>query len=182
MVDIAVPRDIEPQVGELRDIYLYSVDDLREIVDQNMRSRQSEARKADQIIAEGVQDYLEEIRSLAAVDTVKEYRQMAQQLSDHELQRALRSLARGDDPSQVAAILARNVTNKLIHAPTRGLKDASAAGRRDLLAMARDLLGLGSDRSVRAANEENELGDQRSTHPDIDLSNINTDPSEQTLQ
>ena len=71
MVDIAVPRDIEAQVGELRDVYLYSVDDLRDIVDQNLRGRQTEARKADVIIAEGVLSHREAERSLAAVDTVK---------------------------------------------------------------------------------------------------------------
>ena len=142
MVDIAVPRDIEAQVGELRDVYLYSVDDLREIVDQNLRSRQSEARKADLIIAEGVQLYLDEVRSLGAVDTVREYRQMAEQLREQELQRALRGLARGDDPGQLLAQLARGITNKLIHAPTAGLKQASAEGRQDLLVNARGLLGL----------------------------------------
>lgn len=142
MVDIAVPRDIEPEVGDLRDVYLYSVDDLREIVDQNLRSRQSEARKADLMIADGVRAYLEEVRSLAAVDSVKEYRRMAEDLRQQELDRALRALGRGEDPQVVAAQLARGITNKLIHAPTAGLKQASAAGREDLLAAARRLLGL----------------------------------------
>jgi glutamyl-tRNA reductase len=142
MVDIAVPRDIEPQVGELRDVYLYSVDDLREIVDQNLRGRRSEARKADQIIAEGVAQYLEEIRGLGAVDVVKQYRQMAEELSEQELQRALRGLDRGQDPQQVLTQLARGLTNKLIHAPTAGLKQASAEGRHDRLRYARALLGL----------------------------------------
>jgi glutamyl-tRNA reductase len=142
MVDIAVPRDIEPQVGELRDVYLYSVDDLREIVDENLRTRQNEARKADQIIEQGVSRFLTETRSLAAVDSVREYRSMAEQVREQELQRALRAIARGDDPQQVAVQLARAITNKLIHAPTAGLKAASAAGREDLLAGARRLLGL----------------------------------------
>ena len=142
MVDIAVPRDIETQVGDLRDVYLYSVDDLREIVDQNLMHRRNEARKADLIIAEGVRQYLEEMRSLDAVDSVREYRQMAERLRERELQRALRALARGEDPQQVVAQLARSVTNKLIHAPTAGLKQASAEGRQDLLAGARRLLGL----------------------------------------
>lgn len=142
MVDIAVPRDIESQVGDLRDIYLYSVDDLREIVDENLRNRQSEARKADTIIAEGVTLCLEEMRSLAAVDTVKEYRMMAERVRDHELQRALRSLSRGEDPREVLNQIARGITNKLIHAPTAGLKRASAKGRQDQLDSARRLLGL----------------------------------------
>ena len=144
MVDIAVPRDIEPQVAELADIYLYTVDDLREIVEQNLRSRQSEARKADLLIEEGVAQVLEEVRSLAAVDTVRQYREMAESIREQELQRALRSLARGDDPQQIVAQLARGITNKLIHAPTAGLKRASADGRQDLLAGARKLLGLES--------------------------------------
>ena len=151
MVDIAVPRDIESQVGELGDVYLYTVDDLREIVDQNLRSRSSEARKADVIIDEGVRAYTEEVRSLAAVDSVREYRMMAELLREHELQRAQRALARGDDPRQVLAQLSRAITNKLIHAPTTGLKQASVDGRQDLINNARKLLGLeGQSQSLSA--------------------------------
>jgi len=143
MVDIAVPRDIEPQVGELRDVYLYSVDDLREIVDENLRNRRTEARKADVIIDEGVRQFLEERRSLDAVDAVVAYRGMAERLRDSELERAQRALARGEEPQQVVQRLSNALTNKLIHAPTAGLKRASAEGRRDQLASALALLGLG---------------------------------------
>ncbi len=142
MVDIAVPRDIEPQVGDLSDVYLYSVDDLREIVDANLRTRHSEARKADVIIEEGVSLYLQEQRSLGAVDLVKEYRHMAEGMREQELDRALRALARGEDPGKLLAQLARGLTNKLLHAPTAGLKQASADGREDHLGIARALLGL----------------------------------------
>lgn len=152
MVDIAVPRDIETQVGELRDVYLYSVDDLREIVDQNLRIRRDEARKADQIVADGVAEYLQEMRSLDAVDSVKEYRQLAEQFREQELQRALRALSRGDDPQQLLAQLARGITNKLIHAPTAGLKQASSEGRQDLLVHARRLLGL-MDKAAPASED-----------------------------
>ncbi|NQX89700.1 MAG: glutamyl-tRNA reductase, partial [Halioglobus sp.] len=71
MIDLAVPRDIESQVGDLPDVYLYSVDDLREIVDENLRTRSNESRKADLIIDEGVAYFLEELRSRVAVDAVK---------------------------------------------------------------------------------------------------------------
>ncbi|MEZ5502690.1 MAG: glutamyl-tRNA reductase [Halioglobus sp.] len=154
MIDIAVPRDIESQVGELSDVYLYSVDDLREIIDQNLRNRTSEARKADVIIDEGVRLYVEEVRSLAAVDTVKEYRTMAERLREQELQRAQRALARGDDPQQILAQLSRAITNKLIHAPTTGLKQASAAGRQDLINSARKLLGLEANSTSPSAQDE----------------------------
>ena len=159
MVDIAVPRDIEAQVGDLRDVYLYSVDDLREIVEQNMRSRHQEARKADQIIADGINLYMEDLRSLAAVDVVKDYRRMAEQMRELELQRALRALARDEDPQKVVAQLARAITNKLIHAPTAGLRQASADGRQDVLAHAQKLLGLESGRrreQQRADTDQNQ--------------------------
>jgi glutamyl-tRNA reductase len=145
MVDIAVPRDIEPQVADLRDVYLYSVDDLRQIVDSNLRARQNEVSKADQIIDEGIRTIGEERRSLAAVDLVKHYRKSAEQVRQQELERALAAITRGDDPQQVVAQLARGITNKLIHAPTLGLKQASAEGRHDVLGHAVRLLGLPLD-------------------------------------
>ena len=142
MVDLAVPRDIEPQVGELKDAYLYSVDDLREIVEENKRSRQDEARKADVIIQEGVREYDLELRSRDAVDTVKALRGHAEQLRDAEVDKALKALARGDDPEQVLTAMARGLTNKLIHNPSIELKRASAEGREDVVSLARDLLGI----------------------------------------
>lgn len=142
MVDIAVPRDIEPQVADLRDVYLYSVDDLKQIVDNNLRARQSEVRKADEIISEGIAHVGEEQRTLAAVDLVKHYRRSAEELRQTELERAMAAITRGDDPQQVMVQLSRSITNKLIHAPTAGLKKASAEGRHDVLGHAARLLGL----------------------------------------
>jgi len=143
MVDIAVPRDVEPQVGDLADVYLYSVDDLREIIDENIRSRQDEATKADVIIDNAADRYQQELRGLTAVDMVKEYRDSAEETREKEVQKALRQLANGEDPARLLATLARSITNKLIHAPSTGLKRASADGREDILAHARGLLGLG---------------------------------------
>lgn len=174
MVDIAVPRDIEPQVSELRDVYLYTVDDLREIVDQNLRSRTSEARKADVIIDEGIRQYMEEVRSLAAVDTVREYRTMAERLSDRELQRAQRALARGEDPREILAQLSRAITNKLIHAPTAGLKQASVEGRQDLINSARKLLGLDVNLP--------QLPEEAAQQSDIELPAPPLDTTRHTLQ
>ncbi|MCB1705992.1 MAG: glutamyl-tRNA reductase [Halioglobus sp.] len=175
MIDIAVPRDIESQVGELGDVYLYTVDDLREIVDQNLRSRTTEARKADVIIDEGVRLYTEEMRSLAAVDTVKEYRTMAEKLREQELQRAQRALARGDDPQQILTQLSRSITNKLIHAPTTGLKQASVDGRQDVINTARKLLGLEGKAPQLPAAEEPE-------QPELDLPPLSVETTRRTLQ
>jgi len=170
MVDIAIPRDIEAQVGELRDVYLYSVDDLREIVNQNLRIRHDEARKADQIIAEGVAAFLQDMRTLEAVDSVKEYRQVAEQYREQELQRALRALRRGEDPQQLLAQLARSLTNKLIHAPTTGLKQASAEGRQDLLLHARRLLGLAVSPSPKTREDDEQTPEPASPEPSPDIS------------
>ncbi|RLQ21443.1 glutamyl-tRNA reductase [Seongchinamella sediminis] len=173
MVDIAVPRDIEPQVGDLRDVYLYSVDDLREIVDQNLRSRQSEARKADVMIAEGVRSFVEDGKRLAAVDAVKEYRAMAEELRQRELDKALRAITRGDDPEKVLKQLSRGLTNKLIHAPTTGLKQASAEGRPEQLRSARRLLGLAEPEPAAA---DDAAGDA------LEITADDTDHSRHTLQ
>lgn len=142
MIDLAVPRDIEPQVGELSDIYLYSVDDLRGIVDSNLQIRQHEARKADIIIEKGVAAYLSELRGLGAVDTVKAYRQNSESTRDQELDMALRLLERGEPADKVLASFARGLTNKLIHHPSRELKRASAEGDAQAITLARRLLGI----------------------------------------
>jgi glutamyl-tRNA reductase len=163
-------------------VYLYSVDDLREIVDQNMRSRRNEACKADLIIEEGVRQYVQEMRSLGAVDAVKEYRQMAEQLREQELQRALRALARGDAPQQIMAQLARTITNKLIHAPTAGLKQASAEGRLDRVASARKLLGLEAPEQAEAPTQAPTVATETDEQDGFDLPPSSVATSRRTLQ
>lgn len=145
MVDIAVPRDIEEQVGELNDVYLYSVDDLTEIIDENKRNRESEARKADTIIEQGIGDYMQRLRSLDVVSTIKAYRSQAEQTRDTELQKALKQLENGQSAEQVLTQLARTLTNKLIHTPSIQMKKASAQGREELIALSHDLFDLKLD-------------------------------------
>src|SRR5690554_7878829 len=90
MVDIAVPRDIEPQVGELEDVYLYTVDDLHEVVEENLKSRQGAARAAEDLVSLGADEFMARLRELAAVDVLKAYRQQAERLRDEELAKAQR--------------------------------------------------------------------------------------------
>ncbi|HCP04505.1 MAG TPA: glutamyl-tRNA reductase, partial [Pseudomonas sp.] len=115
MVDIAVPRDIEPEVGGLADVYLYTVDDLHEVIEENMRSRQGAAEAAERLIELGTGEFMQRLRALAAVDVVRSYRQKAEQARDQELQKALAKLQRGADPEQVMTEMARLLTNKLLH-------------------------------------------------------------------
>lgn len=147
MLDIAVPRDIEEQVGELDDVYLYTVDDLHAVIDENKKSRVAAADQAEEIINEGVELFLRHQRALNAVETVKAYRHKAEQMRDLELQKALRSLHTGVDPEQVLQQFARNLTNKLIHSPTTVLKEASASSRHHVIQVAQELfdLSLNSD-------------------------------------
>ena len=123
MVDIAVPRDIEPEVGELDDVYLYSVDDLHEVVAENLKSRQGAAQAAEELVGSGVAEFMQRLRELAAVDVLRAYRQQAERLRDEELGKAQRQLANGADPAEVMAQLARGLTNKLLHAPSVQMKN-----------------------------------------------------------
>lgn len=154
MVDIAVPRDIEEQVGELEDVYLYTVDDLHAVIDESKKSRLAAADKAEIIIAEGVEQYRRQMRALNAVATVKAYRRQAETLRDVELQKALRSLEVGADAEQVLQQLARNLTNKLIHTPTTVLKEASANGRLEVIRIAQELFELTIDDIDKASSNE----------------------------
>jgi len=143
MVDIAVPRDIEPEVGELDDVYLYSVDDLHEVVAENLKSRQGAAQAAEELVSVGAEDFMLRLRELAAVDVLKAYRNQGERLRDEELLKAQRMLANGSNAEDVLIQLARGLTNKLLHAPSVQLKKLSAEGRLDALAMAQELFALG---------------------------------------
>lgn len=144
MVDIAVPRDIEPEVGELDDVYLYSVDDLQDVIAENIRSRQSAALEAERIVEARAAQFMAERRALDAVATLTAYREHTERLREQELEKALLQLQQGQNPEEVMQRLARNLANKLMHAPTVQLRQTAAEGRSDLLAYAARLLGVSS--------------------------------------
>lgn len=153
MLDIAVPRDIEAEVGDLADVYLYTVDDLQVVIDQNRKSREEAASRALTIIETGVENFRREQRALDAVDTIRAYRNKAEQLREQELQKALNQLRGGADADKVLNQLARNLTNKLLHAPTTALREASAKGEYDTLRLAHDLFAITEDDIERSENE-----------------------------
>lgn len=144
MIDLAVPRDIEPQVASLSDIYLYTVDDLREVVQENVKARASEASKADQIVEAGVVEVEANWLQRASADVVRHYRAAAMSIQAAELERALKALDNGKAPGEVIQRLARDLTNKLIHAPTTGLKQIAKEGDRGNVSRAAELLGVSS--------------------------------------
>ncbi|MDZ7925311.1 MAG: glutamyl-tRNA reductase [Marinagarivorans sp.] len=156
MVDIAVPRDIEEQVGDLADVYLYTVDDLKDVIDENMRSREQAAEIAAEIISEGVISYQEALNSLDAVATVKAFRTDIESLRDAELNKAQKMLEAGAEPAEVLSQLARNLTNKFMHKPTAQLRKASAEGNFDAIATFQNLfdLNVSQDANHQEPNSE----------------------------
>ena len=142
LIDLAVPRDIEPQVAALSDVYLYTVDDLRGVVEENVRLRSHEANKADKIIDEGVIEVEATWLQRASSDVVRNYRESAMAIQQAELERAIKALEGGKDPQDVVTRLSRDLTNKLIHAPTAGLKQIAKEGDRVNVTRAAELLGV----------------------------------------
>ena len=146
MVDLAVPRDIEPEVSELDDIYLYSVDDLKSVINENMESRLQAAEQAREIIDTQVSHFLDWQRSLGAVDVIAQIRQHTQDLSNEVLNKAKRQLAAGQDAEQVLEFLANTLTKKFLHQPSTQLRQASQDNRDHILDIAQNLfLNNGTD-------------------------------------
>ncbi|MCG6232002.1 MULTISPECIES: glutamyl-tRNA reductase [Vibrio] len=142
LVDIAVPRDIESQVGDLNDAYLYSVDDLQSIVDSNIEQRKVEAIQAEAIVSEESAAFMTWMRSLQAVDSIRDYRKAANDIREDLLSKSLQALAAGGDPEKLLIELSNKLTNKLIHTPTRALQTAAEQGEPAKLAIIRQSLGL----------------------------------------
>ncbi len=142
MVDLAVPRDIEAEVEQLRDVYLYTVDDLQHTIDQNMDSRRRAAAQAEEIIDTQVDHFLGWLRAQSAQTTIRDYRLQAEQTRDETLQKALTMLKNGSTPEDVLNRLAHTLTNKLIHTPSAQIRDAAANDRHDLIAAVHEIFKL----------------------------------------
>jgi glutamyl-tRNA reductase len=142
MVDIAVPRDIEESVAELQDVFLYGIDDLRQVIDHNRRSREAAAREANAIIDLQVERYMAWRRTLGVRNPAVDMRHHAEVYRDEVLEKARGMLARGKSPDEALAFLANTLTNKLLHHPSAALREAALSGDMDLLHAAGRLYGL----------------------------------------
>ncbi len=142
MVDIAVPRDIEPEVADLSDIYLYTVDDLEEVIQENRRSREEAAEQAEEIIEHYVDEYLGWLRSLDAVELIQDFRTYAERLRDEVIQKAMQQLSKGKPPEEVLQFMGHTLTNKLLHTPSAQLRQAGFNGQIELLEAANTLFQL----------------------------------------
>jgi glutamyl-tRNA reductase len=137
MVDLAVPRDIEEEVAEMDDVFLYSVDDLSQVVQEGMDSRQVAAAEAEAIVETRVRSFVEWMENREVVPTIRALRDHADRLRRQELEHAQRMLARGEDPREVMELMARALTNKFLHNPSHALNHVSGDDRLQLEALLR---------------------------------------------
>jgi glutamyl-tRNA reductase len=135
IVDLAVPRDVEPEVAELDDVFLYSVDDLANIVKDNLQIRVEAVREAEAMIAAQAESFLRWLEGRAVVPTITALHGHHDALRAAELEKARRLLANGTPAEQVIDQLARGLTNKFLHEPTQALNQAGEAERAELLAL-----------------------------------------------
>lgn len=142
MVDIAVPRDIESEVSDLKDVFLYTVDDLKSVIEDNRRSRKKAAVEAQTIVKEKADEFMRQIKVRSAGDVIRIIRGHANRIRQLELEKAERALASGADPAEVMSQLAHNITNKLMHNPTVALRDAHENGQPDASEWARRLFDI----------------------------------------
>lgn len=142
LVDIAVPRDVEPEVGKLANAYLYSVDDLQSIIQHNMAQRKAAAVQAESIVEQEAHEFMAWLRAQSVSETIREYRAQADQVREELTSKALASLRAGGDAEAIMQDLARRLTNRLIHTPTKSLQQAARDGDDERLHILRNSLGL----------------------------------------
>lgn len=132
MVDLAVPRDIEVEVAKLDDIFLYTLDDLAKVVESGLESRQAAVVEAESIIADRVENFFQWMDSRGVVPTIRALRDHAERTRRHEVERALKLLAKGEDPQRVLDVLSHGLTNKFMHGPTQALSQSEGEHRLEL--------------------------------------------------
>ena len=166
LVDLAVPRDIEAEVNELDDIYLYTVDDLKDVVKENLNNRKQAAIQAEQIIEVQVHEFMQWMNSLDAVTTIRAVREHTLNLKEQALLDAQIRIRNGADPDRVLTEFAHNLTNKFIHTPSQQLREAGAKGRKELLSAVHELFDLKEPTENVGVNELHKNSNHRRNTPD----------------
>jgi len=146
MVDIAVPRDIEHEVKELDDVYLYTVDDLQSVIEENLKSRQEAAAQAEVMIAEEVEAFMGWLRAQDKIQLIKSYRTKISNIQNETLEKATKLLNNGSSPEEALKFLAHTLTNKLAHDATVAMNKAAHSGDHKLLEASDKIFNL-SDQS-----------------------------------
>lgn len=142
MLDAAVPRDIEPEARALEDVYLYSLDDLKEIIEKNQLSRQEQAKQAEEMVVVYSEYLMRKMASLEAAEVIAKLRNKIQAFSDQELSRAQALLKQGRSLEEILPVFANSLTNKILHAPSVNLRQAAENKRKEVLLAAEILFNL----------------------------------------
>lgn len=124
MVDLAVPRDIEQEVGQLDDVFLYTVDDLAQVVSEGIGNRQEAAVNAEMIVQARVEHFMHWLQKRESVPTIKALRDQADAIRKAELEKALKLIQKGESPEKALELLSNALTNKFLHAPSHALNTA----------------------------------------------------------
>jgi glutamyl-tRNA reductase len=133
IVDLAVPRDVEKEVADLSDVFLYTVDDLSDVVQDGLDARQGAVKEAEVIIDSGVNEFVHWMESREVVPTIRALRDHAERQRRAEMEKALRLLAKGESAEKVLELLSASLTNKFLHAPTHALNQARSSERETIL-------------------------------------------------
>ncbi len=145
MIDLAVPRDIDPRIAEMEDIYLYSIDDLRAVVGENLKLRGEAAKQAEVLVETQAREFARWLESRDAGSTIHGLRARARASRDEVLEKARRKLAAGESVDEVLSFVADTLSNKILHAPSQALRRADAVEQALLLNAARKLFDLSED-------------------------------------
>ena len=158
IVDLAIPRDVESQVGDLDNVYLYTVDDLQQVVDTNLKSRKDAAIEAEKIVADQTLQFMHWFNNLQSIPTIRQLREQTKILADNELDNAQKRLLAGDDPNFVLQQFAHSLSQKFMHNPTEHLRRNHDEA---LLLTTRELFDL--DAQTATADKSPKLDDESIT-------------------
>lgn len=142
MLDLSVPRNIENEIGQLEDVYLYNLDDMQKLTDENQKSRLQAAEQAEALVNIQADYFMRELRSQSAVDLICAYRDKITDLQEVELQKALEALQRGEVPQDVLKMMSQSLINKIMHDPSAQLKKAAREGQLETLIFAKEIFNL----------------------------------------
>jgi len=142
MIDLAIPRDLDPAISGLEDVYLYTLDDLKAVIAGNMKQRENAAKQAEALVEDQALNFEKWLESRDAGVTIRRLRDQARLSRDEVLEKAARKLASGESPEAVMAFVADTLTNKLLHAPSKALRSADAVEQSQLMDAAEKLFAL----------------------------------------
>lgn len=154
IIDLAVPRDVEQEVADIDDIYLYTVDDLSKVIDEGKKMREQAALEAERFVEEAVLEWQQQGREREANTSVKALRAELIELREKELERARKALASGESADIVVAQLAHALTQKMLHTPTKNLRQAARENDQRSIDIFRKMMGFITTKEDKAPNDK----------------------------